>query len=175
MKAIIFALSALVSAISSADNINKYSFDKFKTITLGIELNELVKTLGDPSSKETLKVADENFILWDYKDGSRTRFEFLIDPQNKVVSQKIFFPLPKSPEANIKNLLEQEFKTSSFKKINTTCAHYGEFAYVDTLSGLFILTRESDRHIAPATAISWSNPKTSQLQLKENRDRKCQK
>ena len=66
MKTIIFVLSVLIYAMSSAENLIKYSFDKFKSVSLGIDSPELVKILGDPSSKENLKVANENFIVWQY-------------------------------------------------------------------------------------------------------------
>ncbi len=174
-KFISIMLSIFLSAISTAEKLNEYSFEKIKTITLGTEASELMKILGDPSSKDTLKIANKNFIVWDYKEATRTRFEFLIDPLSKSISQKIFFPLPKSSEANIKNLLDHEFKTMRFKKLLTNCAHHGEFAYVNSSSGLFILTRESEDQVAPAAAISWATASTAELQLKENADSKCQK
>jgi hypothetical protein len=96
---------------------------------------------------------------------------FLIDPSTNKIVEKTYLPFAESPEFDLKNLLDLEFKKIPFEKTPVKCRHNNEVIYLYKSGGILIMAKQKED--AKTDAISYSAPAVFNLRIKENQNKKC--
>lgn len=133
---------------------------------------DLINKWGSPSEKKSLEFDGLKVDVYRYinkKDHNVA--DFFINPSNKNIVEKVYFPRPGEEVFSIKKLKNKYFSKIIFEKIPVKCRHHNEILLINREKGLFFSTEEEKD--ASVYKIVFSTKKRIESSLKKMVSKKC--
>ena len=144
--------------------------DKMMKVSLGQSIDQLKKTLGNPTAISTETFPSTKYEVWEYSSSDHKPLVFFtLDSKTKsVIGRSIEFY--GSDTYDVDKLLQEHFKENKFDQKYAPChARSHEEILVDAPKGIFIATRDGK-----VLVVSWVDRQLANLRI-ENFYLKCPK